>query len=73
MMRQMERKQKSKALIVSHGMTIHCFAMRFMYLDYETFETIANPKTCDLIRICEKDAIQDPMFVRGRWRWMGCD
>jgi broad specificity phosphatase PhoE len=67
LMRQMDRKQKSKALIVSHGMTIRCFAMRFMYLDYETFETIDNPSNCDLIRICPRDAIKDPMFVNGRW------
>ena len=61
------RKQKDKALIVSHGMTIRCFAMRFMHLDYETFETLDNPKNCDLIRICRKEEIADPMFVCGRW------
>lgn len=48
-------------------MTIRCFAMRFMHLDYETFETLDNPKNCDLIRICRKEEIVDPMFVSGRW------
>ena len=34
------------AIIVSHGMAIRCFIMRFFHASVEEFESWANPKNC---------------------------
>jgi len=58
-------------LIVSHGLTIRCFVMRFMHLSVEQFETLANPKNCDIITIGHKEHIEDPQFTSGQWAISG--
>lgn len=55
-------------LIVTHGLTIRCFVMRFMHLTVEQFENLANPKNCDIITI--EPALymtEKPQFVSGKW------
>ena len=58
-------------LIVSHGLTIRCFVMRFMHLSVEQFESLANPQNCDIITIAHKEYIEDPQFTSGRWAISG--
>jgi len=69
MRRQMERKNKDKVLIVTHGLTIRCFVMRFLHLSIEQFETIRNPDNCDQIRITYKKHINPDAlkFSTGKW------
>ena len=67
MMRQMDRKQNQNVLIVSHGLTIRCFVMRFLHLAYEQFDTMANPKNCDVIRLAAANSIDRPVFTSGNW------
>lgn len=71
MTRQMERKRVFKSIIVSHGITIRCFVMRFMHLTVEQFDMIKNPDNCDLITIAplESRAMKNvtPQFKSGRW------
>ncbi len=67
MMRQVDRKQPEQVVIVTHGLTIRCFVMRFMHLSVEEFEMLANPDNCDIITIDLKDRIKNPMFTSGRW------
>ena len=43
MMRQVERKKADRVLIVTHGLTIRCFVMRFLHLSVEEFDVLANP------------------------------
>jgi len=44
------------AVIVSHGMTIRMFLMRWFHWTVEEFETLRNPKNAEII-IMEQDAI----------------
>ena len=85
MMRQIGRKpgqngSDPNVLIVCHGMTMRCFVSRFMHLTPEQFETIANPKNCDVYTIAsvgdftgtEKKTAKyqvegEPQFASGKW------
>ena len=55
----MERKNKDKVLIVSHGLTIRCFVMRFLHLTVEEFDSMKNPGNCDQIRISNIENIPE--------------
>ena len=67
MMRQVERKQSERVLIVTHGLAIRCFAMRFMHLTVEQFDALANPGNCDVVTIAAKSRLDSPVFVSGHW------
>jgi hypothetical protein len=41
--------------------------MRFLHLAYEQFDTMANPKNCDVIRITAAASIDQPVFTSGNW------
>ncbi len=43
------------AVIVSHGMTIRLFLMRWFHWTVEHFETIANPKNCEMFMLTRKE------------------
>lgn len=44
------------AVVITHGMTMRLFIMRWFHLTVEQFEELANPKNCQII-ILEKNAI----------------
>ncbi len=67
MMRQVERKQSERVLVVTHGLFIRCFVMRFLHLSVEDFDRLANPKNCDVVTIDEQSALRDVQFTSGRW------
>lgn len=67
MMRQVARKSADDVVIVTHGLAIRCFAMRFLHLSVEQFEALANPLNCDIVTIARRESLTDPMFVSGRW------
>jgi broad specificity phosphatase PhoE len=66
-MRQAERKSADRVLIVTHGLTIRCFVMRFLHLSVEQFDSLANPANCDVITLADRADLEDPLFVSGRW------
>ncbi|ELR24899.1 phosphoglycerate mutase family domain containing protein [Acanthamoeba castellanii str. Neff] len=78
LIRQVERKAERenkpvKVLIVSHGLTIRCFVMRYLHLKVADFDTIANPHNCDVITLGLKDDLTKEfgkdswLFSTGRW------
>ena len=67
MMRQVLRKRADRVLIVTHGLTIRCFIMRFLHLSVEQFETIRNPHNCDIITLSDQGDLPSPQFTRGPW------
>lgn len=67
MMRQVERCQKSKIVIVCHGMTLRCFVARFLHLTVEQFEDMHNPDNCAIVTIGLKNEINRPAYKNGRW------
>jgi broad specificity phosphatase PhoE len=71
LMRQVERKAADHVLIVTHGLTIRCFAMRFLHLSVEQFDELANPGNCDLITIGDKHEVKDAGWTTGRWALSG--
>ena len=66
-MRQKDRKKASQVLIVTHGLTVRCFAMRFLHLRVEDFDRMLNPANCDIITIAKNGALREPQFSSGRW------
>jgi broad specificity phosphatase PhoE len=71
MYRQIERKNASRILVVTHGMTLRCFVTRFLHLTVEQFADMRNPHNGDMITITDKASISDPAFVRGKWAVTG--
>ncbi len=50
MHRNFEREDFAEnALIITHGMTLRIFLMRWFHWSVEYFETLRNPKNCDII------------------------
>ena len=66
-MRQVIRREAERVLIVTHGLTIRCFVMRFMHLTVEQFESIANPENCAIVTLAPRDSLPEPSFVNSRW------
>lgn len=67
MMRQVERKNAERVLIVTHGLAIRCFVMRFMHLSVEQFDALANPANCAIVTIGPRALIEAPNFESGSW------
>jgi broad specificity phosphatase PhoE len=67
MMRQVERKQTERILIVTHGLTIRCFVMRFLHLTVEEFDSLANANNCDVVTLADKTTLSDCQFCSDRW------
>jgi broad specificity phosphatase PhoE len=67
MMRQVERKHSERVLIVTHGLTIRCFVMRFLHLSVEQFDSLANPHNCEIVTLADRGALEHPLFTSGRW------
>ncbi len=70
MMRQAQRSKAQNILIVTHGLTLRCFVMRYLHLRVEEFETIKNPANCEIVTISDEPQ-PDPQFVTGRWSVTG--
>jgi broad specificity phosphatase PhoE len=73
MMRQAERKNADRVLIVTHGLTIRCFVMRFLHMTVEQFDELANPANCAIITIGARATIGDVQFASGAWGVAGIE
>lgn len=67
MMRQAERKSADRVLIVTHGLTIRCFVMRFLHLSVEEFDALSNPENCAIVTIAERTTLGACQFSSGTW------
>jgi broad specificity phosphatase PhoE len=67
MMRQVLRKSAPRVLIVTHGLTIRCFVMRFLHLSVEQFDRLKNPDNCDVITLADHTTLSGPVFTWGDW------
>lgn len=67
MMRQVTRKGCKSVLLVTHGLTLRCFVMRFLHLSVEEFERIHNPANCDIITLADLNTLDSPQFTWGDW------
>ena len=71
MMREVSRKDCNSVLIMTHGLTIRCFVMRFLHLTVEQFDKMKNPFNCDVITIGRAKAIQEPQYTSSSWAVTG--
>ena len=71
MMRQVERKDASKVLIVTHGMAIRCFVMRFLHLSVDDFERIDNPANGAIVTVAGRDELAEFYLQNEAWRVAG--
>lgn len=67
LMRQVERKQAERVLVVTHGLFIRCFVMRFLHLTVDDFDHLANPRNCDIVTLGDKSTLESTQFTSGRW------
>jgi broad specificity phosphatase PhoE len=67
MMRQVDRRRASRVLIVTHGLALRCFVMRFLHLTVEQFNSLANPKNCDVITLGQVSKLAAPLYRSGDW------
>ena len=67
LLRQVERKSAERVLIVTHGLTLRCFVMRFLHLTVEQFDEMANPNNCDVVTLAEKSTLAAPTWTNGKW------
>ncbi len=65
--RSVQKTDSQKALIVTHGLALRVFVMRFLHLTVEQFDQIANPKNADIITIAPMGDLEDCLFTSGRW------
>ena len=65
MMRQAERKQCARVLIVTHGLLLRCFVMRFLRLSVEQFDDLANPDNGAVVTLGPPTPTS--LFTSGRW------
>lgn len=71
LMRQVERKKASKAVVVTHSLTIRCFVMRFLHLTVEQFDSMSGIGNCKVITLAAKTDLTDPVFTSGKWGVVG--
>lgn len=67
LMRQVERKRAERVLIVTHGLTLRCFVMRYLHLSVEDFDRLASPANCEVVTLADKATLERPLFTSGRW------
>lgn len=53
--------------IVGHGLAHRLFVMRWLHLTVDQFDTLDNPRNCDVITIAPVKWLDNPQFICGRW------
>jgi len=72
LMREVERKEAERVLIVTHGLALRCFVMRFLHLTVGEFEKMENPENGDIITIARRAAfVEPPSLEKGSWAVSG--
>lgn len=70
LMRQVERKAATRVLVVTHGLALRCFVMRFLHLTVAEFETLQNPANGAVVTLAPPDllaGLPGPKLVRRRF------
>jgi broad specificity phosphatase PhoE len=65
--RSVRKTESQKALIVTHGLALRVFVMRFLHLTVEQFDQMANPHNADIVTLAPADALEDCLFTSGQW------
>jgi broad specificity phosphatase PhoE len=65
--RSLQKTDSRQALIVTHGLALRVFVMRFLHLTVEQFDEIANPQNTDIVTISYAKNLRDCLFISGKW------
>ena len=65
--RSIQKTHSQQALLITHGLALRVFVMRFLHLTVEQFDQIANPHNADIITIASRETLQAPQFTSGPW------
>ncbi|HAC64389.1 MAG TPA: histidine phosphatase family protein [Cyanothece sp. UBA12306] len=65
--RSVKKTSSQQSLIVTHGLALRVFVMRFLHLTVEQFDTIANPHNADIVTIASFKTLHFPQFISGHW------
>jgi broad specificity phosphatase PhoE len=65
--RSVRKTDSQKALIVTHGLALRVFVMRFLHLTVEQFDQMANPGNAEIVTIAHAKKLQDCMCISGKW------
>ncbi len=66
-LRSIEKTQSKQALLITHGLALRVFVMRFLHLRVEQFDRIANPHNADIITLAPWETLQASQFTSERW------
>lgn len=67
LMRQVERKDAKRVLVVTHGLSLRCFVMRFLHMTVSEFETVENPENGAVVTIAPRGAAGPCEYEKGRF------
>lgn len=67
LMRQVERKVAQRVLVVSHGLALRCFVMRFLHMTVAEFETVENPHNGAVVTIAPRGMQGECVYEKGRF------
>ncbi len=65
--RSIKSRRSKQALLLTHGLALRVFVMRFLHLTVEQFDEIANPHNADIVTLAHQETIPAPQFVSGAW------
>ena len=67
--RSIQKTHSKHALLITHGLALRVFVMRFLHLTVEQFDQIANPDNADIITLAPWETLQVPQFTSGPSGW----
>ncbi len=65
--RSTQKTASQQALIVTHGLALRVFVMRFLHLTVEQFDQMANPHNADIVTITFAENLENCLFTSGKW------
>lgn len=71
LMREIARRHSQRVLIVTHGLALRCFVMRFMRLTVDDFNKIRNPENAKIVTVSDEKHDENSTFKNDRWSVTG--
>lgn len=71
LMRQVERNGAKRVLVVTHGLALRCFVMRFLHMTVAEFESIENPDNGAVVTLAPSEIVERADYTKGRFAVQG--
>lgn len=73
LMRQVGRRSAERVLIVTHGLALRCFVMRFLHLTVEEFERMKNPGNGAVVTLAPRGTLAKYGYATDGWEVDGLE